>query len=241
MRHSRGLVGASRAAGNRRSHPTMTRPVRPALLLVCGVTLALLLAGCPKRPMMSTASAPAPTPPPSTAPTAPTPPVRPPAAAAAPPAPPPVTPPPTAPAPATPPRPSEYAANDALKDIYFAFDKADIRPGEVKTLDANGTWLKVHDNQPAAHRGALRRTRNRRIQLGARRAPRQDDDELPGLPRDPRESNHDRLVRQGAPGLHRAHPGVLGQEPPGPLPRLLGGGLGGVRASPSSRRPGSRC
>src|SRR6185436_3558698 len=81
-----------------RSYHTMTRPVRPALLLVCGVTLALLLAGCPKRPVTSTASAPAPTAPPSTAPTPPTPPVRPPAAATAPPAPPSVTPPPTAPA-----------------------------------------------------------------------------------------------------------------------------------------------
>src|ERR1700675_3934345 len=111
----------------------MKRPVRPALLLLCGVTLALLLAGCPKRPVTSTASAPAPTLPPSIAPTAPTPAAPPPAAAAAPPAPPPVTPPPCAPAQAPPPRPSQYAANDALKDIYFAFDKADIRPGEVKT------------------------------------------------------------------------------------------------------------
>jgi hypothetical protein len=61
----------------------MKRPVRPALLLLCGVTSALLLAGCPKRPMTSPASAPAPTVPSSTAPTAPTPPARPAAAAAA--------------------------------------------------------------------------------------------------------------------------------------------------------------
>ena len=150
----------------------MTRPVRPALLLLCGVTLALLLAGCPKRPMMSTASAPAPTLPPSTAPPAPTPPARPPAAAAAPPAPPSVTPPPTAPAPVMPPKPSEYAATDALKDIYFAFDKADIRPGEMKTLDANGSWLKLHDNHLLLIEGHCdeRGTAEYNLALGERRA-----------------------------------------------------------------------
>jgi peptidoglycan-associated lipoprotein len=122
--------------------------------------------------MMSTASAPAPTLPPSTAPTPPTPPVRPPAATTAPPAPPSVTPPPTAPAPATPPKPSEYAANDALKDIYFAFDKADIRPGEVKTLDANGTWLKGHDNRLLLIEGHCdeRGTAEYNLALGERRA-----------------------------------------------------------------------
>ena len=150
----------------------MTRPVRPALLLLCGVTLALLLAGCPKRPVTSTASAPAPTLPPSPAPPAPTPPVRPPAAAATPPAPPSVTPPPTAPAPVMPPKPSEYAASDALKDIYFAFDKADIRRGEVKTLDANGSWLKVHDNRLVLIEGHCdeRGTAEYNLALGERRA-----------------------------------------------------------------------
>jgi peptidoglycan-associated lipoprotein len=150
----------------------MTRPVRPALLLLCGVTLALLLAGCPKRPVTSTASAPAPTLPPATAPTAPTPSARPPAAAAAPPAPPSVTPPPTAAAPATPPKPSQYAASDALKDIYFAFDKADIRPGEVKTLDANGTWLKAHDSSLVLIEGHCdeRGTVEYNLALGERRA-----------------------------------------------------------------------
>ena len=150
----------------------MTRPVRPALLLLCGVTLALLLAGCPKRPMMSTGSAPAPTLPPSTAPPAPTPPARPPATATTPPTPPSVTPPPTAPAPVTLPRPSEYTANDALKDIYFAFDKADIRPGEVKTLDANRTWLKLHDNHLLLIEGHCdeRGTAEYNLALGERRA-----------------------------------------------------------------------
>jgi peptidoglycan-associated lipoprotein len=150
----------------------MKRPVRPALLLLCGLTSALLLAGCPKRPVTSTASAPAPTVPASTAPTAPTPPAPPPAAAAAPPAPLSVTPPPSAPAPVTPPKPSEYAANAALKDIYFAFDKADIRAAEARTLDANGTWLKAHDNSLVLIEGHCdeRGTAEYNLALGERRA-----------------------------------------------------------------------
>jgi peptidoglycan-associated lipoprotein len=151
----------------------MKRPVRSSLLLLlCGMTVALCLSGCPKRPVTSTASPPAPTLPPALPPTAPTPPARPPAAAAAPPAPPSVTPGPTAPAPATPPKPCAYAADDALKDIYFAFDKADIRPVEVKTLEANGTWLKRHDNSLVLIEGHCdeRGTPEYNLALGQRRA-----------------------------------------------------------------------
>jgi peptidoglycan-associated lipoprotein len=71
-----------------------------------------------------------------------------------------------------PPKPSEYAANDALKDIYFAFDKADIRPGEVKTLDANRSWLKLHDNHLLLIEGHCdeRGTAEYNLALGERRA-----------------------------------------------------------------------
>jgi peptidoglycan-associated lipoprotein len=71
-----------------------------------------------------------------------------------------------------PPKPSEYAANDALKDIYFAFDKADIRPREVKTLDANRTWLKVHDTSLVLIEGHCdeRGTAEYNLALGERRA-----------------------------------------------------------------------
>jgi len=150
----------------------MTSPVRPALLLLCGVTLALLLAGCPKRPMMSTASAPAPTAPSPTVSTPPISPAPPPAAVTATPTPPSVTPSPRAPAPAMSPKPSEYAANDALKDIYFAFDKHDIRPGEVKTLEKNATWLKAHDNSLLLIEGHCdeRGTAEYNLALGERRA-----------------------------------------------------------------------
>jgi peptidoglycan-associated lipoprotein len=41
---------------------------------------------------------------------------------------------------------SEFAANPNLKDIYFDFDKYDIRPGDAKILDSNATWLKSNNN-----------------------------------------------------------------------------------------------
>jgi peptidoglycan-associated lipoprotein len=37
-------------------------------------------------------------------------------------------------------------ANDNVKTIYFDFDKADIRPGDAKVLDANAAWLKSNDH-----------------------------------------------------------------------------------------------
>ena len=46
----------------------------------------------------------------------------------------------------TPPAPSEFARRAALKDVYFDFDKYDIRPGDAKILDANAAWLKANDN-----------------------------------------------------------------------------------------------
>jgi peptidoglycan-associated lipoprotein len=138
-------------------------------LLLCSLTLALLLAGCPKRPMTNTASAPAPAVPP---PAAPTPAARPPAAAAAPSAPASTAPRPAAPAPAAPPRPSEYAENDALRDIHFAFDKYEIRPGEVKTLEADAVWLKAHGGSLVLIEGHCdeRGTVEYNMALGERRA-----------------------------------------------------------------------
>ena len=59
---------------------------------------------------------------------------------------------PTPAAPATaapttpPPAPSEFAENANLKDIFFDFDKYNIRPNDAKILDANAAWLKTNDN-----------------------------------------------------------------------------------------------
>src|SRR5512134_3162365 len=112
------------------------------LLVVPVLVLSLFLAGCPKRPATTAASAP----PPSGAPAP---------AAAAPstsPAPTPgpaMTPSTAAPAtatPATPPRPSEFRETDNLKDVFFDFDKYDIRPGDAKVLDTNAAWLKTNND-----------------------------------------------------------------------------------------------
>src|SRR5207247_9391332 len=109
-----------------------------------GVALALFLAGCPKRPVPTAVSAPppapAPTPPPAPAPVVPPPP--PPVAPA------PTPPQPVAPAPAPGPAPArEYTPNAALADVHFDFDKAVIRSGDAKILDASASWLKAHREQ----------------------------------------------------------------------------------------------
>jgi peptidoglycan-associated lipoprotein len=108
------------------------------LLAVPVIALSLFLVGCPKRPATTAASAPPPTGSPS------------PSAAAPSTAPSPsMTPSPAAPstaAPATPPAPSEFTATANLKDVFFDFDKYNIRPNDAKTLDSNATWLKSNNN-----------------------------------------------------------------------------------------------
>jgi peptidoglycan-associated lipoprotein len=49
-------------------------------------------------------------------------------------------------APATPPRPSEFRETENLKDVYFDFDKYDIRAGDARILDANAAWLKTNND-----------------------------------------------------------------------------------------------
>jgi peptidoglycan-associated lipoprotein len=117
---------------------------RGSVLLVAPVLLlSLFLAGCPKRPATTAASAPAPTgvasPPPAAA-----------APATKPTPGPTMTPTPAAPATAAPttppPRPSEFRENENLKDIFFDFDKYDIRAGDAKILDGNAAWLKTNND-----------------------------------------------------------------------------------------------
>ena len=99
------------------------------LLAVPVLALSLFLVGCPKRPATTAASAPAPTGSPTPSAAAPS-----------------TTPSPSMTSPATPPRPSEFQANANLKDVFFDFDKYDIRPNDAKMLDTNATWLKSNDN-----------------------------------------------------------------------------------------------
>ena len=127
----------------------------------------LFVAACAKRPVATVreaAPAPAPAPPPAPAPApAPAAPAPPPPVAAAP------TPPPPAPRPAP---PKEYMANDALKPIHFAFDKADIRPADAKILDASAKWLASNPTQILLIEGHCdeRGTDAYNLALGDRRA-----------------------------------------------------------------------
>jgi len=113
------------------------------VVVLLTLSLALVLAGCPKRPQVTVSQAPTPAP-------APVAPVTPPAPA---PAPTPLAPPapvtpapapaPVAPTPApTPTPPAEYKIDAGLKDVFFDFDKAVIRPGDARTLDASAAYLK---------------------------------------------------------------------------------------------------
>jgi peptidoglycan-associated lipoprotein len=75
-----------------------------------------------------------------------------------------------APAPARPAR--EYRPHSALKDIRFDFDRAVIRPGDARVLDASAEWLKAN----AAHLVVIeghcddRGTSEYNMALGERRA-----------------------------------------------------------------------
>src|SRR5262249_40959349 len=42
------------------------------------------------------------------------------------------------------PRPKNYEAIPELRDIYFDFGKADVRPDDVNILEANTAWLRAH-------------------------------------------------------------------------------------------------
>jgi peptidoglycan-associated lipoprotein len=75
--------------------------------------------------------------------------------------------------PATPrPSPREFAAVAALKDIFFDFDKYDIRPEDAKTLDANASWLKTNGQNLVLIEGHCdeRGTNEYNLALGERRA-----------------------------------------------------------------------
>ena len=139
-----------------------TRHLRSAAAVLPILGLTLLLAGCPKRPAMTAATAPPPVPPAAVAPPTP-----------AAPAPAPVAPAPVAPPTAvTPAPPKEYKSNDALKPIYFAFDKSDIRPDDAKVLDATAAYLKANAGQLVLIEGHCdeRGTAEYNLALGERRA-----------------------------------------------------------------------
>src|SRR5262249_10812281 len=152
-----------------------TRSTSAALLWGATLVLALMVSGCPKRPVASVASAPAPAPPPVAAP-APPPPAPAPAPAPAPPpvvTPPPApTPPPPAPAPAPPAPAKEFMDNPAVADIHFDFDKSNVRPADAKILDSSAAYLKANPDLLVLIEGHCdaRGTAEYNVALGERRA-----------------------------------------------------------------------
>jgi peptidoglycan-associated lipoprotein len=82
------------------------------------------------------------------------------------------TPAPAAPAPTARPAVRDFAAVPDLRDIFFDFDKYDIRPGDAKMLDANAAWLKSNPNHLVLIEGHCdeRGTNEYNLALGERRA-----------------------------------------------------------------------
>ena len=111
------------------------------------LVFAVILSGCAKRPATTQATAPAPTGAAGTTAGPGSSAVTPPGAGAGQPAAQPPTPGAAAQTPGSTARPAvkDFAAVADLKDVFFDFDKYDIRPGDAKTLDANAKWLKAND------------------------------------------------------------------------------------------------
>ena len=70
------------------------------------------------------------------------------------------------------PSPRDFSDVAALKDVYFDFDKYDIRPGDAKILDANAAWLKSNERHLVLIEGHCdeRGTPEYNLALGERRA-----------------------------------------------------------------------
>jgi peptidoglycan-associated lipoprotein len=82
------------------------------------------------------------------------------------------TPAPAAPAPAARPEVRTFAPVPELQDVFFDFDKYDIRPADTRTLDANAAWLKSNPNHLLLIEGHAdeRGTNEYNLALGERRA-----------------------------------------------------------------------
>ena len=70
------------------------------------------------------------------------------------------------------PSPRDFGVNAAVKDVYFEFDRHDIRPADQKTLDANAAWLKTNARALLLIEGHCdeRGTPEYNLALGERRA-----------------------------------------------------------------------
>lgn len=70
------------------------------------------------------------------------------------------------------PQPKEFVAVPQLQDIYFDFDRYDIRPADARILDANAAWLKQNSGMLVLIEGHAdeRGTNEYNLALGERRA-----------------------------------------------------------------------
>ena len=77
-----------------------------------------------------------------------------------------------APAPTARPAVKGFEAVPELQDVYFDFDKYDIRPADTRTLDANAAWLKSNPGHLVLIEGHAdeRGTNEYNLALGERRA-----------------------------------------------------------------------
>jgi peptidoglycan-associated lipoprotein len=70
------------------------------------------------------------------------------------------------------PSPKEFVESAALRDVYFEFDRYDIRAGDKGTLDENAKWLKTNQSALLLIEGHAdeRGTNEYNLALGERRA-----------------------------------------------------------------------
>jgi peptidoglycan-associated lipoprotein len=70
------------------------------------------------------------------------------------------------------PSPKEFVETAALRDLYFDFDRYDIRTGDKTTLDENARWLKTNQSALLLIEGHAdeRGTNEYNLALGERRA-----------------------------------------------------------------------
>jgi peptidoglycan-associated lipoprotein len=70
------------------------------------------------------------------------------------------------------PSPKEFVETAALRDVYFDFDRYEIRTGDKGTLDENAKWLKTNQSALLLIEGHAdeRGTNEYNLALGERRA-----------------------------------------------------------------------
>ena len=117
------------------------------------------------------------------------------------------------------PSPKEFVESAALRDVFFDFDRYDVRAGDKATLDENAKWLKSNQSALLLIEGHAdeRGTNEYNLALGERRAKATRDYLVSvGI-----EAGRITVISYGEerPSLHRQDRALLGEEPARPLPR----------------------